>query len=1406
MTFRNSTPLTNAPHVGTLPPYPLMRPRFGSISAVWMAGLWMVSGVASTAATASFEKEIKPLLTEYCNKCHSTEKQKGDLDLERFTTAESLKSDPHVWQLVQEQLDLGEMPPKEKPQLAAADRQKLVNWVHETLSEMARARAGDPGPVVLRRLSNAEYTYTIRDLTQVASLDPAREFPVDGAAGEGFTNTGAALVMSPALLSKYLDAAKDVARHAVLLPDGIRFSTHTSERDLTEETLAAIRAFYAKYTITGSGTALNLQGIKFDSNAGGVAPLEKYIAATLEERGAFTDGKKTVAAVAQERGLNAKYLGILWSTLSGSEASLVLDPLREQWRSAAAGGAPVIVNAITEWQKTLWRFTTVGHIGKRDGPKAWQEPVTPLAATREIRMKIPPPATGGDVTLVLATSDAGDGNTGDFAVWENPRLVAPGRPDLSLRDARAAVGAVKMYRERVFSSAAQCLAAVEEIASAPDKDAVARAAQKRGVEPVVLAAWLETLGIGASETRIESYITQKMEKGDKYDFIRGWTGADALSVLANSSNQHARIPGNMKPGGIAVHPSPKSRVLIGWRSPVAGSLRIDGAVQHAHPECGNGVTWALELRRGKTRQRLASGISHGAQVVPVGPIENLAVRNGDVISMVIGPRDGNHSCDLTAVDLKLSDGTRTWDLAKEIAPDIIAGNPHADGFGNPGVWHFYSEPDKGGGAETVLPPGSLLAKWQASANPGEKQRLAAALQELLLKGVAGMPKDSPDAAMVAQLTSLGGPLMSAIRNDLLKNAVDTARAGDGYGIDPEKFGRHPNGAKIDDRSLCVQAPARIEVRLPAELVEGCEFVATGTLHRETGGEGSIQMDVLASAASNPATADKTKPIRADSSIIVSDNSVARKRIENAFESFRRVFPAALCYTKIVPVDEVVTLTLFYREDEHFRRLMLDDAEAAELDRMWAELHYVSRDALKLVDAFEQLWQFATQDADPSAFEPLREPIKRRAAEFKKELLASEPSHLEGVLKFANTVWRRPLRASEGEGLRRLYAALREKEIPHEEALRLTLARVFVAPAFLYKMETPESGAAQGPVNDFELASRLSYFLWSSAPDAPLLADAASGRLRNPDVLLEHARRMIRDPRVRRLAVEFGTQWLHVRDFDKHDEKSERHFPTFASLRAAMNEEPVLFFTDFFQHDRPVLALLDADHTFVNGPLAQHYGLEGVKGEEWRRVDGVRAVGRGGVLGFAATLAKQSGASRTSPILRGNWLSETILGEKLPRPPKDVPVLPDEAPSGFTERQLTERHSSDEACARCHVRIDPFGFSLESFDAIGRFRKTDTAGLSINTHAKLADGTEFNGIDGLREYLLSKRRETFEKQFCKKLLGYALGRGVILSDQPLLEEILAALPKREHRIGAVLEMIVRSPQFREIRGLAHAQEP
>ena len=419
---------------------------------------------------------------------------------------------------------------------------------------------------------------------------------------------------------------------------------------------------------------------------------------------------------------------------------------------------------------------------------------------------------------------------------------------------------------------------------------------------------------------------------------------------------------------------------------------------------------------------------------------------------------------------------------------------------------------------------------------------------------------------------------------------------------------------------------------------------------------------------------------------------------------------------------------------------------------------------------------------------------KEVAAFHARLLEDEQRHLNAVIEWAGLAWSRPLNKAEKSSLQNLYNNLRNREINHEEAIRLTITRILTSPAFLYRREKAGKGHDPVPVSSNELAKRLSYFLWSSIPDASLREVGDNGKLTNNDILINQTRRMLRDTRIRRLAEQFACQWLNIRDFDQNDDKNEQRFPEFATLRKDMYEESIRFFEDMFRNDGSVLDLLTADHTFLNERLAKHYGINNIIGEEWRRIDGMQAKGRGGVLGLATVLAIKSGASRTSPILRGNWVYETLLGEKLPRPPADVPQLPESVPSGLTARQLIEKHSEVPECAKCHERIDPYGFALEEFDAIGRRRLTN-----FNSETKLMDGTQIKGLIGLRDHLATKRLDDVMNQFCRKLLGYALGREVALSDLLLIEKMKNHLEKNEYRFSKAIEVIILSPQFRKIRG-------
>ena len=1222
------------------------------------------------------------------------------------------------------------------------------------------------------------------------------------------SNTGQALVMSPSLLTKYLDAAKQVASHAVLLPDGIRFSTATTRRDWTEEIMADIRKFYQQFTEAGGAETVTQQGIPLDKNRGGGLPLAKYLTASLEVR----DGKPA-AAVAAERGLVVKYLELLVKHFTSNAPSPIWDTLRARWRAANPDQVPALVAEIEAWQKALWKFSSVGHIGKVDGPKAWMEPVTPLVARQDFKVKFAAPNAGEDLLVYLTATDAGDGSDGDFVVWNQPVIKMPGRPDLPLRDARNYVAQTMARREKFIASTVNALAAAD--AFLIKAQTLPELAKQHGIEEGVLQQWWRVLGLGAGgEIKLDHFIN-KVPKSGELDFVQGWRTDELPSVMANSSDQFVKIPGDLKAHGVVVHPTPTLAAAVGWQSPVDGKLRLEAMVLDAHLSCGNGATWALELRHGAMRKQLAVGLTDGGKASVIGPVENVSVEPGDLISLIIGPRDAEHTCDLTDLELKLAttEGEpKQWSLTQDVSGDILAGNPHADRLGNASVWHFYSESVSAATTDALIPAGSILARWQA-ASSAERPALAQALLDLLKA-----PKqsgDAPDAKLQQHLAALNNARFVPLPSDVSNSEISS-----NWGLDPAQFGQLSDGSSLDANSLGMKAPAVTEVRLPAELFIGAELWVSASLDELTGAEGSVQAQIL---TRRPELASSLQPSEAklvgangawtnsnpsatfDAPIIVNEKAAARQRFATAFDEFREVFPAALCYTKIVPVDEVVTLTLFHREDNALQRLMLDEAQVAQLNHLWDELRFVSEDALTLVDVFEQLWQYSTQDG-PNApngdkrLEPLGVTIKQHAAEFRERLIATEPAQLKAVLTFASQAYRRSLSDQEAHELRDLYQGLRRNEIAHDAAIRLTLARVLISSSFLYKSETPGPAKAAVALNDDQLASRLSYFLWSSQPDAELRKLASEGKLRDAAILTAQTERMMKDARVRRLAVEFGCSWLHVHGFDSLDEKSERHFPAFLSLREAMYEETIQFFTDLFQQQRPVLNVLDADYTFLNEPMAKHYGVPDVSGAQWRRVEGMKSRGRGGVLGQASTLAKQSGASRTSPILRGNWVSEVLLGDKLPRPPKGVPQLPEEETAdALTVRQLTEKHSSDERCSHCHAKIDPFGFSLEGFDAIGRSRTEDLAHRPIDTKTRVQDGTEIQGLDGLRQYMLTTKREAFLRQFTRKLLGYALGRSVQFSDEPLLGEIRQQLESHDFSVATVIQMIVHSRQFQEIRG-------
>ena len=1319
-----------------------------------------------------YRPEVRVLLERYCFECHSGDDAEGEIDLEAFATMADVRRSPQVWLKVREMLDSQQMPPKDKKQPTDDERSRLQTWVRAYLRNEAQASAGDPGRVVLRRLSNAEYTYTIQDLTGVA-LTPAREFPVDGAAGEGFMNVGDAMAMSPALVQKYLDAAKEVASHAVLTPTGIRFSLGTSRRDWADELLFKIRTIYARHT---SGPAATDKVYRWNPAAldkamkmDGLVDLFHYLHALVENRDRLMENPALADEIAREKNLNAKYLRRMTDVLTDGNPSLLLRKIRDDLRTAEPTDVSArIIWDVRKWKGDLWRFDKVGQIGRTGGSTAWMNAINPLNTSRELKLKLPADAKG-EISVFLAAGDAGDGTTGDVVRWGRPRLVMKGRPNIPLAAARGLPQSMALLQLNELGRTGKYL---NVIATAERTGkTIEETARGQGLNPRVLANWVAAVQLGKFVVpQVMGHYPGKMIKVGDDAAIRGWGVPATPSLIASKAEQTISFGTLTIPGrSVNMHPSPTTEALLVWQSPIAGSVKLKGFFADSDGVCGNGVAWRVELVNRTVANQLASGVLDNGKRSEFAPEMALAVQKGDYIKFVVNARAGSHVCDTTQVSFTITeqDGKkRAWNLEREVVDRVHDGNPLADSFGHPAVWHFCSSVNAKP-AQGNIPPGSALAKWRAGVigkvKPDEAQKLAAAVQRALL------PKEEDVADADKRLrdiyTSSTGPLK------WLESALGELKIMDVEAV----------------------APSVIEYKLPGELVAGGEVVVTAQLHPEKGLKGTAQFLV---ALSRPnAEALLRQPVMA--------GAEALKKMDQAYADFRELFPAAMCHAQIVPVDEVVTMVLYHREDEPLRRLMLSDAEATELDRLWDELFYVSQEPLLRVVSHEQLYEFATQDRKDllPPLEALRIPTLKRAEAFRARLKKTEPIHLAAVLELAERAWRRTLPDADKKELRGLYETFRAKELSHERAIRLVLARVLTSPAFLYRLEQPAvtQNKRWSSVSNRELASRLSFFLWSTMPDDELQS-ALKGKLpANDRVVVAQTRRMLDDPRTRRLAVEFACQWLGIRGFDADDGKNEKLYPQFEKLRGAMHEESVRFFEDLFRNDGSILGLLNADYAFLNEQLAKHYGIEGVTGG-WQRVDGIQAKGRGGILGMATVLAKQSGASRTSPILRGNWVSETLLGERVPKPPANVPDLPELVPAGLTARQLIEKHSSVEACAKCHARIDPYGFALEQYDAIGRLRPNP-----VNTKTKLVDGKAIKGLNGLRDYLANDRREAFVRQFCKKLLGYALGREVGLSDEPLLKAMQERLAKNGYRVSVVVELIVTSEQFRSIRSVTAAKE-
>ncbi|HYP13260.1 MAG TPA: DUF1592 domain-containing protein, partial [Bryobacteraceae bacterium] len=372
-----------------------------------------------------------------------------------------------------------------------------------------------------------------------------------------------------------------------------------------------------------------------------------------------------------------------------------------------------------------------------------------------------------------------------------------------------------------------------------------------------------------------------------------------------------------------------------------------------------------------------------------------------------------------------------------------------------------------------------------------------------------------------------------------------------------------------------------------------------------------------------------------------------------------------------------------------------------------------------------------------------------------------------------------------------------KECGFDSGIEMGLSAILVSPEFLFRVEQEPAGVSPNTayrISDLELASRLSFFLWSSIPDDELLGIAEKGKLRAPGVLEAQVRRMLTDSRSQALVNNFAEQWLYLRNLASTT-PDMRLFPDFDdNLRQSFRRETELFFESIMREDRSILDLLSANYTFVNERLAKHYGIPNVYGSRFRRVEfGADSV-RGGLLRHGSILTVTSYATRTSPVIRGKWVLDNILGVPPPPPPATVPALKENASTGkaLSIRERMAQHRADPACSGCHQLMDPVGFSLENYDAVGRWRTVDGR-LPIDTAGSLPDGTKFDGVQGLQKALLS-RPHAFATTLSEKLLTYALGRGVEHYDAPAVRKVVRESEAGNFKFSSFIVGIVNSTPF------------
>ncbi len=585
----------------------------------------------------------------------------------------------------------------------------------------------------------------------------------------------------------------------------------------------------------------------------------------------------------------------------------------------------------------------------------------------------------------------------------------------------------------------------------------------------------------------------------------------------------------------------------------------------------------------------------------------------------------------------------------------------------------------------------------------------------------------------------------------------------------------------------------------------------------------------------------------------------RAQYEAAFARFANVFPDVFYVSergRFFPDDSEDKGRLlsagyhnvmgYWRDDQPLQELILDEAGKKQLERLWTEFDFVGDYTIHTWTQyfFNQSGEIRIRNRESGTERPKDKEITDPSVIFglMKEYLAkadapgndpacidaiklhfnwvndtiqgvlklraeAEPKHMDTLLQFAAKAYRRPLTRAEKDDLLAYYHTLRDKNgLSHEEAMRISVVGILMSPDFTYRIDlAPTVSQTKAPVSttpkplpSTALASRLSYFLWSTMPDQELMAHAAKGDLQNPEVLTAQVRRMLKDPRAHDFATEFAGNWLGSRGFQTVASVDRERFPEFTNeLRDAMFEEPIRYVEDLLNRNGSVLDLIYGNYTFVNPVLAKHYGMPEVKGENnhWVKVENAGQYQRGGILPMSVFLTQNSPGLRTSPVKRGYWVVHRVLGETIPPPPPVVPELPhDEARMDLPVRATLAKHRENPVCAGCHIRFDSFGLAFENYGPVGNSRKVDLAGRPVDTKVNFPNGTEGNGFESVQAFIRDHKQAEFVDGLSRKMLSYALNRSLQLSDEAVIAKMNSRLAANGYKIGAMVETIVTSPQF------------